>query len=271
MKILVTILSLTTLLASSFAYANTDEFPGRKEFPEVKIYTKEHLNSNFDDVLVIDTRSNYEFETIHINTAINISVSDKDFAEQVKEVRQRTNKPIVFYCNGRTCYKSYKATKAAIKSNIRNVFAYDAGMFEWAKTYPDRTTLLGKSPIDPSDLLNKATLKSHMLAPAKFSEMAYGMGEKADILDIRDVTQRANSIGYFVGMEHWVSINNKERILKSLRRANKKNKTLLIYDAVGKQVRWLQYTLEKENIENYFFMEKGARGFYNQIINVRRN
>jgi rhodanese-related sulfurtransferase len=270
MKHLITLISLITLLSTSLAQANSNEFPGRKEFPEVEIYSKQHLNSNFDQVLIIDTRSNYEFETIHINTSINIPVSSLDFAKQVKEVRKQSNKPIVFYCNGRTCYKSYKATAAAIKNNIQNVFAYDAGMFEWAKTYPDRTTLLGNSPINPEDLLSKSVLKSRLLSPEKFSEMAYEMGNKASIVDIRDVTQRANSIGYFVGMEHWISINRKEKIIKFLRKANKKNKTLLIYDAVGKQVRWLQYTLEKENIKNYFFMEKGADGFYNQIINVRR-
>lgn len=270
MKHLITFISLTSILFSSLSYANSSEFPGRSEFPDVEIYSKQHLSSNFNQVVIIDTRSNYEFETIHINTSINIPVSNSDFAEQVKEIRRKSNKPIVFYCNGRTCYKSYKATTAAIKNNIKNVFAYDAGMFEWAKTYPDRTTLLGNSPISPADLLSKSVLKSRMLAPEKFSEMAYEMGNKASIIDIRDVTQRANGIGYFVGMEHWISINRKEKIISFLRKANKKNKTLLIYDAVGKQVRWLQYTLEQENIKKYYFMEKGADGFYNQIINVRR-
>lgn len=269
MKYLITVISLASLLFTPLTHANSDEFPGRKEFPNVKIYSKEHLNSNFDQVLIVDTRSNYEFETIHINTSINIPVSSLDFAKQVKEIRKQSDKPIVFYCNGRTCFKSYKATNAAIKNNIKNVFAYDAGMFEWAKTYPDKSTLLGNSPINPDDLLNKTVLKSHMLAPKKFSEMAYEMGNAARIVDIRDVTQRANGIGYFVGMEYWISLNRKEKIINFLRKANKKNKTLLIYDGVGKQVRWLQYTLEKENIKKYFFMEKGARGFYNQIINVR--
>jgi len=264
------LISLVALLFSSWAHANSDEFPGRKEFPEVKIYTKDHLKSNFGDVLIIDTRSNYEFETIHINTAINIPVSDKDFVQQIQKVRQTTQKAIVFYCNGRTCYKSYKATKAALKSHVRNVYAYDAGMFEWAKTYPELTTLLGKTPINPNDLLSKKTLKAHMITPHKFTSMAYEQNDATQIIDIRDLSQRASSVGYFVGMEHWVSINRKAKLKKLIRKAKKNNKTLLIYDAVGKQVRWLQYTLEQENLDNYFFMEKGARGFFNEIINAKR-
>ena len=270
MKYLITLLSLASLLFSPLTHANNDEFPGRKEFPDVKVYTKGHLNSNFDQVQIIDARTKYEYETIHINTSINIPISSKDFVEQVKEIRNQSNKPIVFYCNGRTCFKSYKAATAAMKNNIKNVFAYDAGMFEWAKTYPEKSTLLGNSPLKPDDLLSKTILKSHMLSPKKFSAMAYEMGDAARIVDIRDVTQRANGIGYFVGLEYWISLNRKDKIINFLRKANKKNKTLFIYDGVGKQVRWLQYTLEKENIKKYFFMDKGAKGFYNQIINVRR-
>lgn len=270
MKNIIFLISLCSLLFSTASQANTDEFPGRKEFPQVQIYSKVRLNSDFDSVLIVDTRSNYEYETIHINNSVNIPVSSKDFAERVREVRQSSDKPIIFYCNGRTCFKSYKAAKAAMDSNIRNVFAYDAGMFEWAKAYPDKTTLLGSSPINPKDLLSKKTLKSHMLKPAKFSEMAYEMGDKARILDIRDITQRSNGIGYFIGVEYWISLNRKTQVNEFMQKAHANNKTLFIYDAVGKQVRWLQYALEKANIKNYFFMEKGANGFYEQIINVKK-
>jgi len=270
MKKIVFLMSLTSLLFAPLLQANTEEFPGRKEFPDVKIYTKARLSNDFDGVLIIDARSNYEYETIHINSSINIPVSSKDFAERVREVRNNSDKPIVFYCNGRTCFKSYKAVKAAMKHNVNNVFAYDAGMFEWAKTYPERTTLLNQSPINPNDLLSKKILKSHMLKPAKFSEMAYEMGDKARILDIRDITQRSNGIGYFIGMEYWISLNRKNKVNQFMKKAHANNKTLFIYDAVGKQVRWLQYALEKANIKNYYFMEKGANGFYEQIINVKK-
>ena len=270
MKKLASLISLIAILFSPVSQANTDEFPGRIEYPDVRIFSKEDLKAKFKQVIIIDARSNYEFETIHINSAINIPVSSKSFAEEVQTVRDSSTKPIVFYCNGRTCFKSYKAVTAAIESGIKNVYAYDAGMFEWAKTYPEETTLLGKSPINPSDLLNKKTLKAHTIAPDKFAEMMYDLGDKARVLDIRDLMQRANGIGYFVGIEYWISLNKKQRVIDFMRKAHKDKKTLLIYDAVGKQVRWLQYTLERENIKNYYFMKKGAKGFYNKVINAQR-
>ncbi|MDH5517503.1 MAG: rhodanese-like domain-containing protein [Gammaproteobacteria bacterium] len=269
MKYLLTLISLSTLFFTSFCQANMVEFPGRQQFPDVKIYSKADLNNNFNSVQIVDTRSAYEFETIHINHAVNIPVSSKDFVKKLRELRKSTNKPIVFYCNGRSCFKSYKASKTAMENNINNVYAYDAGMFEWATSYPDKASLLGHSPLNPKDILNKNTLKAHMLSPKKFSEMIYTMADKARVLDIRDLTQRSNGIGYFVGIEYWISLNNKNKVLEFIRKAARENKTLFIYDGVGKQVRWLQYSLEKANIKNYFFMDKGADGFYDQIINVK--
>ena len=37
-----------------------------------------------------------------------------------------------------------------------------------------------------------------------------------------------------------------------------KDKQLLILDAVGKQVEWLQYHLEAKGYSNYLFLEKGV-------------
>ena len=40
-----------------------------------------------------------------------------------------------------------------------------------------------------------------------------------------------------------------------------KTQTLLIFDQVGKQVRWLMYSLEAAGMTDYYFLDKGAFGF----------
>jgi hypothetical protein len=35
---------------------------------------------------------------------------------------------------------------------------------------------------------------------------------------------------------------------------------------VGKQVRWLQYELEKAGLKKYYFMKKGASGYYDSLV-----
>ena len=82
---------------------------------------------------------------------------------------------------------------------------------------------------------------------------------------MRDVHQRAG-VGFFTGMERWASLNDQKKLETYLKKAVAENRTLYIYDEAGKQVRWLQYTLERNNIKNYFFMNKGVKGFYKDMI-----
>ena len=267
MKNLVIILGAVLSFFSSTSVVAKEGFPGRAEFPEVPIYSKAKLAKDLNNVVVVDARSSLEFDTIRVKGARNIPVASKKFPGMVKALRKETKKPIVFYCNGRTCYKSYKAVKAAMQAGVRNVFAYDAGIFEWAKAHPQHAELLGQSPVDPKHLISKKVFKQRFLDPKTFTETARNKPRSSTmIMDVRDMYQRAG-VGFFPGIEKWVSLDDEKKLARYLKKAKEKNKTLYIYDEAGKQVRWLQYTLERENIKDYYFMKKGAKGFYKTIIN----
>ena len=60
-------------------------------------------------------------------------------------------------------------------------------------------------------------------------------------------------------------ITKVEKLEKFFARAKRNGKTLLIYDAVGKQVRWLMYSLERAGVKNYWFMKGGAKGYYDML------
>ena len=255
-------------LFSSVVYAVDEGFPGRSEYPDVLVYEKSQLFDDFSDVVLVDTRSNYEYETLRIKGAVNIPVSSKDFGVRLKQLRASTKKPIVFYCNGRTCFKSYRAGREANNLNIEETYAYDAGIFECAKTYPEHAVLLGKSPVNPQDIIPSKKYMSHLLNPDEFSEKAYQMRGSSMVIDIRDRYQRAGT-GLFPAKERWISLDNQKRLQEFIRLAKTQNKTLFIYDEVGKQVRWLQYALEKANVKNYYFMKKGARYYYDGLMRTQ--
>ena len=256
---------LISLFFSLSAFAN-DGFPGRAEFPEIPLYQKADLIRDFDKVMIVDTRSALEYETLRIKGAVNIPISIDGFGKKVRELRKITKKPIIFYCNGRTCYKSYRATKAALRRGVKKVYAYDAGVFEWAKEFPSHAVLLGTNPMDPSKIIPKADLQARFLSPKQFTETARAAPkDKKLILDVRDLHQRGG-VGYFTGMERWVSLNDQKKLEEFLKKAQAENRTLYIYDEAGKQVRWLQYMLERYNIKDYFFMAKGVKGFYKDMI-----
>jgi len=237
------------------------EYPGRDLYPEVQYIELQDLFNKMSrkEVVVVDVRSSYEYQTLRINGAINIPLASKTFVAEMRKLRVSDNRPIIVYCNGKTCMKSYKAARKCDVEKIDNVVAYDAGIMDFARTYPKNALLLGKALNDPKKLISKDDFKKHLIEPDKFGER---IANTSDIvLDVRDRFQR-EGISIFIGREHRVSIDNTSSLDRYIDKAIKENKALLIYDAAGKQVQWLQYYLNEKGLKDYFFMKGGISAYY---------
>lgn len=91
--------------------------------------------------IVIDTRSQKEYDSEHIRGAILASYLEKslkeigydaskdDFAALAKAAPK--DKPVVFLCNGPECWKSYKASRWAQKDGYQKIYWFRGGMPEW--------------------------------------------------------------------------------------------------------------------------------------------
>lgn len=244
--------------------AKEEGFPGRAEFPGIPTMEIADLERQMDKVVIVDTRSSLEFETLQIKGAINLPIADKNFGDNIQALRAKTSQPLVFYCNGRTCHKSYLAVKAAQQRNITNTFAYDAGIADWATIYPQHTVLLGKSPIDKHDILPKSAFEQHLLDSDAFVQRAFDMGSKSLILDVRDKFQRAGA-GIFATKERWVTLDDRTRLREVVEQAVKEKRTLFIYDEVGKQVEWVQYALVRAGLKDYYFLKHGAHAYFDKM------
>ena len=262
------IATIMLLLVSQLVIAkeekSTKEFPGRDLYPEVKFIELQdfYKKLNRNEVVVVDVRSSYEYQTLRIKDAINIPLASKTFVSEMRKLRVADNRPIIVYCNGKTCMKSYKAARKCDIEKIDDVYSYDAGIMDFAKTYPKYALLLGKVLNDPKKLISKDDFKKHLIEPEKFGER---IASTSDIvLDVRDRFQR-EGISIFVGREHRVSIDNTRRLDRYIDKAIKENKTILIYDAAGKQVRWLQYYLNDKGLKSYYFMKGGIRAYYKNM------
>lgn len=237
-----------------------DEFPNRKLFPAVPIISLEDLYKKMDKVIIVDARSKYEHDTINITEALNIPVDNPDFVDRMRKLRaDNPNTQIVTYCNGKTCKKSYEAVQKCRNAGIPNVAAYDAGIFDWAKKYPEKSTLLGHTPVDLRRLITPQDLQKRMISVDQFDSMA----ARSDVvvLDIREPLQR-DGLSLYPGIEKEADMDNKDSLNKIINQVLKEHKTLLVYDAVGKQVEWLMYYLQEKGVENYAFMKGGARAYF---------
>ena len=258
-KVQYLLLALSSLLLQA-VYAAGEEFPLRSRYPDVEVLSTEALNQRFNEVLVIDVRSKYEFDTLHIKDAVNVPLST-GFGEAMVKLRAQHNKPFVFYCNGKTCHKSYDAALLAARARLNNLLAYDAGILEWSMQQPEKTALLGRSPVKTQDLIDEKTFKAHLLEPREFLTR---VDAKSIVLDVRDRAQRDNPL--FPMKEQRAQLDEIKKIDAVIDEARAQNKTLLIYDQTGKQVQWFQYYLESKGLKNYFFMKGGAQEYFDATL-----
>jgi len=258
------LLTLLFLALSSFvlsaANAAGEEFPFRVRYQSVSIISTEELSKRFNEVLVIDVRSKYEFDTLHVKDAVHVPLT-AGFGEKMVQLRAKHKKPFVFYCNGKTCVKSYDAVLAAAKAKHANLYAYDAGIFDWAKAQPDKTVLLGRSPIRLENLINENNFKARLIEPKDF---AARIGDKSIMLDVRDHAQRDSAL--FPFKERHAQLDEMKKIDVVIENARAGKKTLLVYDQAGKQVQWFQYYLENKGVKDYYFMKGGAQAHFDHTF-----
>jgi rhodanese-related sulfurtransferase len=236
-------------------------FPLRAKYLDVTVIETADLAKRYNDVVIVDVRTKYEYDTLRIKDAQLIDVTDRTFVEQVRQLRKQTAKPIVFYCNGKTCHKSYDAVLHSLNARIPNVLCYDAGIADWAKAHPENTSLLGKSPVKPEDLISKDAFKARLLDPKAFETKVDG---KSIVLDVRSRVQRDSPL--FPFREQRAPLGDSASIDPVIDQAKREKKTLLVYDQVGKQVEWFQYYLEAKGVKDYYFMKGGAQAYYDSTL-----
>jgi rhodanese-related sulfurtransferase len=89
---------------------------------------------------IVDTRSQKEFDSEHVRGAVLASYLEKSLKEvdfdaskddftALKNVPK--DKPVVFFCNGPECWKSYKASRAATAAGYPKIYWFRGGMPEW--------------------------------------------------------------------------------------------------------------------------------------------
>lgn len=90
--------------------------------------TEKLLNSD-KDVLIIDVRSEYEYEKGHLLNAINLPYDDDDFKSELNEIIDYKDKIILVYC--RSGNRSEKAAVKLVDNGFKNVKNVTDGVDEY--------------------------------------------------------------------------------------------------------------------------------------------
>lgn len=95
--------------------------------------------------IVVDTRTEKEYKSLHIPGALFVPYHEKSLKDVAYDASLDDfsglatldpKKPTVFHCNGAECWKSYKASRAALAKGFDKVYWFRGGMPEWEKVAP---------------------------------------------------------------------------------------------------------------------------------------
>jgi len=254
------LLPILFIIFTNFSFAEKNpSFPLRVQYKNLEFISSESLVNHINDYLIIDVRSQFEFKILHIEKAINIPISNMGFIPSLNKLIEEDHRDIVFYCNGVTCKKSYFSAVKSKNNKISNVKVYDAGIHEWAQKHPIHSILLGTAMKSNNELITDSKFLKHCLTSDKFFKK---IDNNTWVIDIRDHFQR--DIKILHGTAYHSSLDD---ISVLLNKAKNKKIRLLIFDAVGKQVRWLQYILEKEGFDEYYFLNGGVAQLSKELNN----
>ncbi|MCL7488117.1 MAG: rhodanese-like domain-containing protein [Desulfobulbaceae bacterium] len=223
----------------------------------MKVVELEELKAGYDNgtFMIVDVRSTLEYEVIKIKGAYHVDLAKPGFIQKLQALAaQYPARKIAVYCNGVTCLKSYKSAMDAAEAGMDNVYAFDVGIPAWSAAYPSETLLLGKEVTDPQkQLISRSELEKVMLSFETFQQKA--AENNAMVIDARDPIQRTHKLP---GFEKALPIPLDKLIKNVINKGNLKDKQLMIFDQVGKQVQWLMYYLVDQGYSNFYFLEGGA-------------
>lgn len=237
---------------------SNDAYPLRPYYPEVPFIDTLSLLDIYDSAVIVDIRSRFEYDVARINKAELLPLTDPDFADKLEQIRPKASlTPMAFYCNGHSCAKSYKAAQLALSLGFSNVYTYDGGIFDWITSAPDKATLMGETPARKDRIISNDEFAVRLLDFTTFAKQS--SDASTIVIDIRDPFQRELK-------PRIAGIRNipLDPLLDLVVSRIWTEKRLLFFDAVGKQVRWLQYFLESYGYYNYAFLKGGVNSLENE-------
>ena len=219
-----------------------EDFPLRKEakYAGLNYIAADDFGKTANDSIVIDVRSQFEFDTIHVEGAKSISINQIGFAGKVEVLRKKndTSKKIVLYCNGIMCTQSYDAGAMLKTEGFTNFFIFDGGIGGWAKKFPERTQFMGAKLGDASKLFPPDMVTKRHVNYAKIKEME--SDSKVVLMDVRENFFRAK-VPPLKNLKHLPL----SKIAPLLEAGKHKDTAIYFMDDSGKRLPWLQYHLEK--------------------------
>lgn len=130
MKLVQTVILLIFSFYSFSALAEEetpDQLEGATKINAEQLF---ELVEEHDDLVIIDSRKTSDRQGGYIESSVGLQDTDTDEAALASHIASKST-PVIFYCNGPKCGRSYKAGKLAISLGYTSVFWFRGGWEEW--------------------------------------------------------------------------------------------------------------------------------------------
>ena len=208
----------------------------------------------------------------NIKKAINIHSGDKEFITKLMAAIKKNSKPIIFYCGGLACKKSYKASKITknefVKRNIkREVFTYDSGITAFAYAKPEFVLKNGKDVSPDNPLLDIKKLKKHAKEAEDFINLVNSdRNNQYIILDVREKKQQMLRKLFMFKREKKLTVLQPEKLIEFFNEVKSSGRTLMIYGSVEKQIESIFPLVKTSGIKKWFYLEGGEVAYSNYMV-----
>lgn len=265
----VIVLCLLSFTVTVVANDDIKKFPKRKYYPNLNYIDTAQLAKGLREnrYNVIDVRDKTSFKALHIKNSTNIFIKNSTFEQEILDLVVQDSRPLVIYCNGISCGKSYVASDKLLqlfnKQNIdRQVLTYDAGINAIAYAHNDLVLKNGKAISGENALIATDKIRRHTLTPHAFETyLSENDASGIALLDIRDKSEKIIYKLFLTYPQTNIILDKKDQLIAFLNKIKEENKTLMVYDASGRQINGLYELLTITGISNWHYMDGGEYGY----------
>jgi rhodanese-related sulfurtransferase len=221
-------------------------------FPSVQTISLRELWNLFHEVRVVDVRTRFEFDVVHIRDSLHRPLSGdqtRDAGDGLADLARGTT--LVFTGNDPHDTRPFTAALEALGQGIP-VRVNRQGVLAWTDAFPSRSVLMGSCPADPEAVLPNAVHRRRLIGPGEFPG-ATGLPNTLCI-DIRSAYDRAPLPGRIP-----VRTIPMEAFLEAVGCRVWSEKTLILLDRDSSRLPWLHRFLQAAGYDDLLFLEGGTQ------------
>ncbi len=162
-------------------------------YPSVKTLSIKAFNTRLDDLFILDVRTRFEYDIIHIKGSFHLSRDKSDILISDSRIKTESlDKPVVFVGNDSSDTRPYKSALSERFQEIPTFFVLEEGVLTWAEAFPEKSVLMEVTPADPEHILPRASHAKNLLNLESFIEAASEPG--ALVIDARHLYAGGNAL-----------------------------------------------------------------------------